>query len=123
MQFKLNFEGLKVERPVDFFYEVYLNLPDSTQDPNYTMESYAGNLAFFGAEQTHAKHGEKAELKFNVNISGAVKRLKALQQQRTVSVTLVPTALESREGKRLPVRSDARITVDQIILSVEEPER
>ena len=123
MQFKLNFEGLKVERPVDFFYEVYLNLSDSTQDPNYTMESYAGNLAFFGAEQTHAKHGEKAELKFNVNISGAVKRLKALQQQRTVSVTLVPTALESREGKRLPVRSDARITVEQIILSVEEPER
>ena len=123
MQFKLNFEGLKVERPVDFFYEVYLNLPDNTQDPNYKMESYAGNLAFFGAEQTHAKHGEKAELKFSVNISGAVKRLKALQQQRTVSVTLVPTALESRDGKRLPVRSDARITVDQVILSVEEPDR
>jgi hypothetical protein len=123
MQFKLNFEGLKVERPIDFFYEVYLNLPDNTQDPNYTMESYAGNLAFFGAEQTHAKHGEKTELKFNVNISGAVKRLRALQQQRTLSVTLVPSALESRDGKRLPVRSDARITVDQVILSVEEPDR
>ncbi len=123
MQFKLNFEGLKVERPLDFYYEVYLNLPDIAQDPNYRMESYAGNLTLFGAEQTHARHGEKAELKISVNISVAVKRLKALQQQRTVSVTLVPTALESRDGRRLPVRSDARITVDQVNLNVEEPDR
>lgn len=123
MQFKLNFEGLKVEKPLDFFYEVYLNLPDSTQEPNYTMESYAGNIAFFAATQMHAQHGEKEELKFSVNISGAVRRLRALQQQRTVSVTLVPTALESRDGKRLPVRSSARITVDQVTMSVEEPDR
>lgn len=123
MQFKLNFEGLKVEKPLDFFYEVYLNLPDSTQEPNYTMESYAGNIAFFAATQMHAQHGEKEELKFSVNISGAVRRLRALQQQRTVSITLVPTALESRDGKRLPVRSSARITVDQVTMSVEEPDR
>lgn len=123
MQFKLNFEGLRVERPLDFYYEVYLNLPDSTQEPNYTMESYAGNLAFFGAEQTHASHGEKEAVRFSANITGAVNRLKNLQQQKTVSVTLEPTALESRDGKRLPVRSNARITVDQVILSAEEPER
>ena len=123
MQFKLNFEGLKVEKPLDFFYEVYLNLPDNTQDPNYTMESYAGNLAFFAATQMHAQHGEKEELKFSANITGAVRRLRNLQQQRTVSVTLVPTALETRDGKRLPVRSSARITVDQVTLTVEEPDR
>ena len=123
MQFKLNFEGLRVERPVDFFYEVYLNLPDSTPEPNYTMESYAGNLAFFGAEQTHDKHGEKEELKFNVNITGAVKRLRNLQRQKTISITLVPTALVSRDGKRLPIRSEARISIEQVTLSVEEPER
>ncbi len=123
MQFKLNFEGLKVEKPLDFFYEVYLNLPDNIQDPNYTMEYYAGNLAFFGAEQTHARHGEKGELTFSANITAGVKRLKAFQQQRSVSVTLVPSGLETRDGKRLPVRSDARITVDQVSLSVDEPER
>ena len=123
MQFKLNFEGVKVENPVDFFYEVYLNLPDNTSEPNYKMESYAGNLAFFGAEQTHAKHGEKEELKFNVNISGAVKRLRNLQRQKAVSITLVPTALESRDGKRLPIRSNARISIEQVTLSVNEPER
>ncbi|MDQ3474710.1 MAG: tyrosinase family protein [Acidobacteriota bacterium] len=123
MQFKLNFEGLKVEKPLDFFYEVYLNLPESTQDPNYTMESYAGNLSFFAATQMHAQHGEKEEPKFSANISGAVRKLRALQQQRTISVTLVPTALETRDGKRLPVRSSARITVDQVTLSVEEPDR
>lgn len=123
MQFKLNFEGVRVERPVDFFYEVYLNLPDNTAEPNYTMESYAGNLAFFGADPTHAKHGEKEELKFSVNISGAVGRLKNLQRQNAVSITLVPTALVSRDNKRLPIRSDARISVEQVTLVVEERER
>ncbi|MCM3872711.1 MAG: tyrosinase family protein [Pyrinomonadaceae bacterium] len=123
MHFKLNFEGVKVEKPVDFFYEVYLNLPDNTPDPNYTMESYAGNLAFFGMDQTHAKqHGEKEELKLNVNITGAVKRLKDLRRQ-TVSITLVPAGLESREGKRLPIRSNAKISIDQVTLSVDEPDR
>ena len=123
MQFKLNFEGVRAERPVDFFFEVYLNLPDNTPEPNYTMESYAGNLTFFGAEQTHAKHGEKEELKFNVNVTGAVKRLRNLQRQNAVSITLVPTALVSRDNKRLPIRSDARISVEQVTLSVGERER
>ncbi|MCA1603405.1 MAG: hypothetical protein LC776_17790, partial [Acidobacteria bacterium] len=100
-----------------------LNLPDNTQEPNYTMESYAGNLAFFGAEQTHARHGEKEELKFNVNITGAVKRLRNLRQQKTISVTLVPTAVVSRDEKRLPIRSDARISVEQVTLSVEERQK
>jgi Common central domain of tyrosinase/Protein of unknown function (DUF_B2219) len=122
MQFKLNFEGVKAERPVDFFYEVYLNLPDNTPEPNYTMESYAGNLTFFGADQTHAKHGEKEELKVNVNATSAVKRLRNLRQN-AVSITLVPAALETRDGKRLPIRSDARISIEQVVLSVEEPER
>ena len=123
MQFKLNFEGVRVETPVDFFYEVYLNLADNIQEPNYKMESYAGNLAFFGAEQTHARHGEKEALRINVNITGALKRLTNLQRQKSVSITLVPTALESRDGKRLPVRSNARISVEQVTLSVDERER
>lgn len=122
MQFKLNFEGVKAERPVDFFYEVYLNLPDNITEPSYTMESYAGNLTFFGADQTHARHGEKEELKVNVNLTGAVKRLRNLGRQNTVSITLVPAGLESRDGKRLPVRSNARISIEQVTLSVDEPE-
>jgi hypothetical protein len=124
MQFKLNFEGVRVERPLDFYYEVYLNLPDNVQDPKFTMEEYAGNLAFFGAEQTHAQHGEKEALRFMVNISGALRRrLSNLQRQKSITVTLVPTALETRAGRRLPVRSEGRVTVEQVTLSVDEPQR
>ena len=121
VRFKLNFEGVKADKPVDFFYEVYLNLPENTAEPYYAMESYAGNLSFFGADQKHStQHGEKEELKFNVNITGAVKRLKNLQQQKTLSFALVPTGLVSRDEKRLPIRSDAKVSIEQITLTVEE---
>ena len=123
MQFRLNFEGVRVERPLDFYYEVYLNLPDNVQEPKYTMDNYAGNLALFGAEQTHAQHGEKEALRFTVDISGALKRLAGLQRQKTFTVTLVPTALETRAGRRLPVRSEARVSVERVSLVAEEPQR
>lgn len=122
-QFQLNFAGVKVERPLDFYYEVYLNLPESVQDPNYKMESYAGNLAFFGAEQIHEKHGEKEEVRTSVNLTGAFTKLSNLRQQRNISVTLVPTALESRTGRRLPVRSEGRISVERVTLSAQQREQ
>ncbi|MEP6818566.1 MAG: tyrosinase family protein [bacterium] len=122
VQLKLNFEGVKANKPVDFFYEVYLNLPENVE-PNYTMESYAGNLSFFGADQTHSTHGEKEELKFNVNVTEAVRRLKNLQQQKAIAVTLVPTGLVSKDEKRLPIRSDAKVSVEQVSLSIEEREK
>ncbi len=120
VRFRLNFEGVKADKPVDFFYEVYLNLPENTE-PHYTMESYAGNLSFFGADQKHpTQRGEKEELKFNVNVTRAVKSLKNLQQQEKLSFTLVPTGLVSRDEKRLPIRSDAKVSVEQVTLTFEE---
>ena len=123
MQFTLTFEGLRVEKPLDFFYEVYVNLPDSVQDPNYKMESYAGNLSFFGAEQLHAEHGEKESVRISANITAGLVKLSNLRQQKSISITLVPTALVSRDGKRLPIRSEGRVSVDQVTLNVDERER
>jgi tyrosinase len=124
LNFRLNFEGVKANKPVEFFFEVYLNLPENVADPNYRMESYAGNLSFFGADQRHSMgHGEKEELKFGVNITNAVKRLRNLGAARTLSVTLVPTGLVSKDERRLPIRSDARVSVEQITLSVQEREK
>lgn len=122
VQFKLNFEGVKADKPVEFFYEVYLNLPANTAEPIYKMDSYAGNLSFFGADKQHPmmKHSEKEELQFNVNITDALKRLKSLQEAKTISVTLVPTGLVSRDEKRLPIRSDAKVSIEQITLTVEQ---
>ena len=125
LNFRLNFEGSKANKQVEFFYEVYLNLPDSVANPNYNMSSYAGNLSFFGADhQMHSMgHGEKDEVKFGVNITDAVKRQKALSQSRTMTITLVPTGLVSRDERPLPIRSDAKVSVEQITLSVQEREK
>ena len=124
LNFRLNFEGAKADKPVEFFYEVYLNLPENVTEPNYKMESYAGNLSFFGADQKHStSHGEKEDLKFGVNVTDAVKRLKNLGATKTLSVTLVPTGLVSRDERRLPIRSDAKVSVEQITLSVQEREK
>jgi hypothetical protein len=62
-------------------------------------------------------------LKFNVNVTGALKRLRNLRQQKTLSFTLVPTGLVSKDEKRLPIRSDATVSVEQVTLSVEEREK
>lgn len=123
VQFNLNFEGVRADKPVDFFYEVYLNLPENTPEPSSAMESYVGNLSFFGAEQTHSRHGEKEAPRFSVNVTGALKRLRTLRQQRTLSFTLVPTGLVSKDEKRLPIRSDATVSVEQVTLSAEEREK
>lgn len=123
LNFRLNFEGLRADKPVDFFYEVYLNLPENVKEPNYRMESYAGNLSLFGADQHSSKHDEKEELKFGVNITNAVRKLRNLGASQTLSVTLVPTGLVSRDEKRLPIRSDVKISVEQITLSVQEREK
>ena len=124
LNFRLNFEGAKADKPLEFFYEVYLNLPENVADPNYKMESYAGNLSFFGADQKHSMgRGEKEELKFGLNITDAVKRLRNLGAAQTLSVTLVPTGLVSKDEQRLPIRSDAKVSVEQITLSVQEREK
>lgn len=125
LNFRLNFEGVSANKPVEFFYEVYLNLPDNVTNPNYRLPSYAGNLSFFGADQkAHSmSHGEKEELKFGVNITDAVKRQKDLAKAKTLTVTLVPTGLVGRDERRLPIRSDARVSVEQITLSLQEREK
>lgn len=124
LNFKLNFVGAKADKPVEYFYEVYLNLPENMTTENYRMESYAGNLSFFGVAQQHSmKHNEKEEPKFSVNVTDALKRLKNIGGEKTLSVTLVPTGLVSKNEKRLPIQSDAKVSVDQITLSVQERER
>lgn len=124
LNFRLNFDGATADKPVEFFYEVYLNLPENVANPNYKMESYAGNLSFFGADQKHSMgHDEKEALKFGVNITDAVKRLKNLGAAQTISVTLVPTGLVTKDERRLPIRSDAKVSVEQVTLSVQEREK
>ncbi|HSK70466.1 MAG TPA: tyrosinase family protein [Pyrinomonadaceae bacterium] len=121
LTFRLDFEDVKIERPLDFYYEVYLNLPENVTDPDYTLENYAGNLSFFGANQDHSKHHtEKEAVKFSVNVTSAALMLQNLAARKTLSVTLVPTGLVSRDERRLPIRSNGRISVGQVTLSVQE---
>ena len=123
LNFRLNFEGLKADKQVEFYYEVYLNLPENITEPDYKSEYYAGNLTLFGADQAHSMdHGDKDSLKFGLNITDAVKRLKNLGTGK-ISITLVPTGLVSKDEKRLPIRSDVKISVEQVTLSVQEREK
>lgn len=126
LNFRINFEGVRANKPVEFYYEVYLNLPESVIDPNPNMENYAGNVSFFGADTQHKSghgHGDKEALKFGVNITDAVNRQKNLAQAKTIAVTLVPTGLVTRDEKRLPIRSDARISIERITLTLQETDK
>lgn len=129
LNFRLNFEDVKADKPVEFYYEVYLNLPENVTDPDYRSEFYAGNLSFFGAD-SHTKmagmagmdHGEKEPLKFGVNVTDALKRSKITGVGK-LSVTLIPTGLVTRDEKRLPIKSDAKISIGKISLVVQEREK
>jgi hypothetical protein len=126
LNFKLNFMDVKTDKPVEFFYEVYIDLPESVKDPDYRSEYYAGNLHFFGADSRKKMagmdHGEMEPLQFTVNVSDAVRRSKSTGVGK-MSITLIPTGLVDKAEKRLPIRSDAKITVGQVTLSVEEREK
>lgn len=126
LNFRLSFEDVKADKPVEFYYEVYINLPDMATEPDYKSEYYAGNISFFGADSRGSmagmNHKEMEPLKFSVNVSEAIKRAK-LSGAGKLSITLVPTGLVTKDEKRLPVRSDAKITVGQITLSLEQREK
>ncbi|MGC2238193.1 MAG: tyrosinase family protein [Pyrinomonadaceae bacterium] len=127
LNFRLNFEDVKANKPVEFFYEVYLNLPENVTEPDYKSEYYAGNISFFGADSMSGmtmpmKNGEMEPLKFSVNVSDAIRRSKIAGVGK-LSVTLIPTGLVSKDEKRLPIRSDAKISVGQITLSLEQREK
>jgi tyrosinase len=120
---KLSFEDVRMDRGLDFYFEVYLDLPAGT-DPDFRMSNYAGNIALFGADRMHDHDMKRGAHKFSVNISEAVGKLssRSLDSKR-LSVTLVPTATETREGKRIPVRSNAKAEVGRVTLAIEEGRR
>ena len=122
MQFRLNFEGVKVERPLDFYYEVYLNLPDNIQDPKFTDGKLRRKPGVLWRRRKRMRSMARRKSRNSaVNISGALKRLRALQRQKTITVTLVPTALETRAGSVCRFAPRARVTVEQVSLIAEEP--
>ncbi len=118
---KLNFEDVRAEKPLECFYEIYINLPQTMQEPNYEMDSYAGNASFFGANSTHDHDMGHARSKFSFYISQGIKNLSPSElNNSTLSITLIPTALVSENGVRVPIRSDAKASVGKITLSIEE---
>ena len=130
LNFRLNFEDVKADKPVEFYYEVYINLPENVTNPDYKSEYFAGNLTFFGADSKMAgmagmkgmDHGEKEALQFGVNITDAIKRSKMTGTGK-LSITLVPVGLVSKDEKPLPIRSDVKISIGKVTLAVGEREK
>jgi Common central domain of tyrosinase/Polyphenol oxidase middle domain len=124
LNFRLDFEDVNADKPMGFFYEVYLDLPEDVTEPNYKMDSYAGNLALFGAN-SHSMpmhHDEMETLKYRVNVTEAIKRSNAAGVGK-ISVTLVPTGLVSADESRLPIVSDVKVSIGQITFIVEKSEK
>jgi hypothetical protein len=109
----LNVNEISFTKTPDGYFEVYVNLPQG-QEPNHKSEFFAGTLAFFGLQSEAG--GSRRDAAFNIDITAAVRALQArgLWKGDEVTVTFVPTARVDREGRRLPVSADSRVTISNL---------
>jgi Common central domain of tyrosinase/Polyphenol oxidase middle domain len=117
----LVFEGLHAMKPVDGYYEVYLNLPDENK-PDPQGPHYAGNINFFGRdmETMRSQKGmEHLPAKLNVtNLFIGLAERKILEGGR-LDLTFVPVNADTEAGKDAKIAGDAMPSVDAVFLEVE----
>jgi tyrosinase len=76
----------------DFSVRVFMNLPNANSSTPIEDPHYAGSFAFFGTEAPNATGGEH-QLKFLVNLTNTIQRLKRNQELKDgspISLQLVP---------------------------------
>ena len=117
----LRLEDVTFDEQPGIYYEVYLNLPEDEEDPEFHNGHYVGNLGFFAklprdVEEEHAT----ATVSQVFDISGVVKSLAGAKgwDRDRLTVTLVPRGLEDARGHPREVKADAKIRVGRITLAV-----
>jgi tyrosinase len=121
---KLNFEDVRLNKPAEFYYEVYIDLPADIKDPDFRIDRYAGNISFFGADDMHDHDLRREGNKFSLYITDAVASMAARGVGgKQLSITMVPTATSSADGRRIPVVSDVIGEVSAITVTIEEARR
>ncbi|MDQ3907317.1 MAG: tyrosinase family protein [Acidobacteriota bacterium] len=99
----LHVEGLEVEKHPGVIYEVYVNLPPGTTDPDPESPYHVGNLSFFGFKRSNARtHGRMAAAappRQSFDITDVVRRGRnGTPDLSNVSVTFVPRGTDQPEG-------------------------
>jgi Protein of unknown function (DUF_B2219)/Polyphenol oxidase middle domain len=116
----LRLEDVTFDKQPGIYYEVYLNLPDDGEDPEFHNGHYVGNLGFFGKVPRDDKdeHGA-AKATHEFDISGVVRNLTGAKKwdPDRLTVTLVPRGLEDATGHPREVKTDAKIRVGKVTLN------
>ncbi|HEV3470171.1 MAG TPA: tyrosinase family protein [Pyrinomonadaceae bacterium] len=122
-QLFLDFEGAEGQPP-EGYYEVYINLPENIQDPEYQSPFYAGNLSFFGLGSPQAGHRHEKP-RFRLPVTNFLRRESArgILRGNKLTLTLVGRGPISPEGRQLPLSPDSRVQLERVTLSIERPSR
>jgi tyrosinase len=120
----LRFEGVRTDRPLDGYFEVYLGLPPGTK-PMFTSPYYVGNLDLFGADAVsrgsmrgaHAGH-QGGGLTFEFDVTDIVKQAAARGRigRDGLEVTLKPAGVPEEAGARFVFGTDAQPRIDSVSL-------
>jgi hypothetical protein len=118
-QLMLVLEDIRLDRPPNVYYEVYLNLPKAGADTVYTGPHYVGNLDFFGPSPK-GPHG-KAGLERKFDVVPAFMRLRSIKQWRedTLQVTFVPRGFTEGEMPERLLGKEPQAQVGRIELRLE----
>lgn len=119
----LSIEGIAYTKQPGVHYEIYLNLPAGTGEPDPESVYYVGNLSFFalrpsGGSGSHATH---ADVKQVFDVTEVVRNLRAknLWNEDRLSVTFVPRGLDDPAGRRQKPKVTAKPEFTRIALVVQ----
>jgi tyrosinase len=118
-QITLVLEDIRLEQPPEVFYEVYVNLPSSVRNPEYTSPHYVGNIDFFGpgAEQGH----HKMPFRRTLSLLPAYVRLRAAGRwsDEGIHLTFVPRGPTEGEVPERLLRQRPQATIGRVSLRIE----
>jgi hypothetical protein len=121
----LTFEGVRTEKPLDGYFEIYIDLPPDVE-PDFTLPYYAGNLAMFGAdiesrrstESQHAGHGRG--LRVELDVTNTLRQVagRGDTEREGLLVTLVPVGVAQDRGTRFRFNPEANPQIDAVVLNL-----
>jgi tyrosinase len=117
----LSIEGITYTKQPGVHYEMYLNLPAGSGEPESAGGHYVGNLAFFALRPSGGRHAAHADSKQAFDITEVVQQLRArnLWHDDRLTVTFVPRSLDNPDGTRRKPKVTAKPAFTRLSVIVE----
>jgi hypothetical protein len=114
----LSVDGIACERSPDFYWEVFLDLPETMTRAEIKSDHYVGNLALFGlCAQGPGEGPEAASVQFDITRAARRLRTRGRWGDERITLTFAPQLGGAHRRENLPPRPIAHL--ERLVLRVE----